>query len=174
MFQCSKQICSTPKNICFNKYYAFHELEALWKSIRNFVYLRNKLFTILKWDPTEIRNFGDALLRLGFSTEKMRKHLLAFLNETIFKTRIYFILFYQIETTSTDKIFEKNSSFQVKKHTTGKVLFLFSRGLLLVLTKFLCGNKTGHYVIIPWSFDIILNFPNYPKIRTISTCQKFD
>ena len=35
-----------------------------------------------------------------------------------------------------DKIFEKNSSFHVKKHTTGKVRFLFSRKLLLVLTKF--------------------------------------
>ena len=27
--------------------------------------------------------------------------------------------------TSTDKIFEKNSSFHVKYHTTGKVRFLF-------------------------------------------------
>ena len=27
--------------------------------------------------------------------------------------------------TSTDKIFEKNSSFHVKYHTTGKVQFLF-------------------------------------------------
>ena len=40
------------------------------------------------------------------------------------------------ETTSTDKIFEKNSSFHVKQRTTGKVRFLFSRSLLLVLTKF--------------------------------------
>ena len=39
-------------------------------------------------------------------------------------------------TTSTDKIFEKNSSFHVKWRTTGKVQFLFSRSLLLVLTKF--------------------------------------
>ena len=38
--------------------------------------------------------------------------------------------------TSMDKIFEKNSSFHVKKYTTGKVRFLFSRKLLLVLTKF--------------------------------------
>ena len=39
-------------------------------------------------------------------------------------------------TTNTDKIFEKNSSFHVKWRTTGKVQFLFSRSLLLVLTKF--------------------------------------
>ena len=37
--------------------------------------------------------------------------------------------------TSTDKIFEKNSSFHVKLRTMGKVQFLFSRSLLLVLTK---------------------------------------
>ena len=42
----------------------------------------------------------------------------------------------QETTTSTDKIFEKNSSFHVKWRTTGKVQFLFSRSLLLVLTKF--------------------------------------
>ena len=43
-------------------------------------------------------------------------------------------------TTSTDKIFEKISSFHVKFRTTGKVLFqfLFSRSLLLVLTKLSC------------------------------------
>ena len=38
--------------------------------------------------------------------------------------------------TSTDKIFEKNSSFHVKQRNMGKVQFLFSRSLLLVLTKF--------------------------------------
>ena len=38
--------------------------------------------------------------------------------------------------TSTDKILEKNSSFHVKQRTTGKVQLLFSRSLLLVLTKF--------------------------------------
>ena len=35
-------------------------------------------------------------------------------------------------TTTTDKIFEKNSSFHVKYHTTGNVKFLFSRRFLLV------------------------------------------
>ena len=39
-------------------------------------------------------------------------------------------------TTSTDKIFEKNSSFHVKLSTTGKVQFPFWSSLLLVLTKF--------------------------------------
>ena len=41
-----------------------------------------------------------------------------------------------LAATSTDKIFEKNSSFLVKQRTTEKVQFLFSRSLLLVLTKF--------------------------------------
>ena len=40
-----------------------------------------------------------------------------------------------IQTTSTDKIFEKISSYPVKYRTTGKVQILFSRSLLLVLTK---------------------------------------
>ena len=35
-----------------------------------------------------------------------------------------------------DKISEKNSSFYVKYRTTGKVKFLFSRHLLVALTKF--------------------------------------
>ena len=43
----------------------------------------------------------------------------------------------------------------------GKVQFIFSRSLLLVLIKFSFWRKTGHSVIIPWSFDIILNFPNF-------------
>ena len=38
--------------------------------------------------------------------------------------------------TNTDKICEKNSSFHVKYRAMGKVQFLFSRRLLLVLTKF--------------------------------------
>ena len=41
-----------------------------------------------------------------------------------------------LRSTSKDKIFEKNSSFHVKQRTTGKLQFLFSRRLLLVLTKF--------------------------------------
>ena len=41
-----------------------------------------------------------------------------------------------LHSTTTGKIFEKNSSFHVKQHTTGKVQFLFSRSLLLVLAKF--------------------------------------
>ena len=41
-----------------------------------------------------------------------------------------------IGSTSTDKIFEKNSSSHVKYCITRKVQFLFSRSLLLVLTKF--------------------------------------
>ena len=52
---------------------------------------------------------------------------------TFFTSLSLFVTFF---TTSTDKIFEKNSSFQVKQHTTRKVQFLFSRCLLLVLTKF--------------------------------------
>ena len=42
---------------------------------------------------------------------------------------------YKLKTvpeTTTDKIFEKNSSFHVKQHTTRKVQFLFSRSPLLV------------------------------------------
>ena len=45
------------------------------------------------------------------------------------------VVIFGVDTTSTDKIFEKNFSFQVKQRTTGKVQFLFSRSLLLVLTK---------------------------------------
>ena len=41
-----------------------------------------------------------------------------------------------VDTTTTDKIFEKNSSFHVKQRTTRKNQFLFSRSLLLVLAKF--------------------------------------
>ena len=40
-----------------------------------------------------------------------------------------------------EKIFETNSSFHVKQHTTGKVQFLFSRSLLLVLINFPFGEK---------------------------------
>ena len=39
-------------------------------------------------------------------------------------------------TTSTDEIFEKDSSFHMKQGTTGRVQFLFSGSLLLVLTEF--------------------------------------
>ena len=38
--------------------------------------------------------------------------------------------------TTIHKIFETNSSFHVKQHTTGKVQFLFFSSILLVLTKF--------------------------------------
>ena len=38
--------------------------------------------------------------------------------------------------TSMDKIFEKSSGFHIKWCITGKVQYLFSRSLLLVLTKF--------------------------------------
>ena len=38
--------------------------------------------------------------------------------------------------TTPDKIFETNSSFNVKLHTMGKVQFPFSRSFGLVLTKF--------------------------------------
>ena len=48
---------------------------------------------------------------------------------------ITIITSYTIFSTSTDKTFEKNSSFHVKQRTTGKVQFLFSRGILLALTK---------------------------------------
>ena len=41
-----------------------------------------------------------------------------------------------VDTTTTDKIFEKNSRFHVKQRTTRKNQFLFSRSLLLVLAKF--------------------------------------
>ena len=38
--------------------------------------------------------------------------------------------------TSTDKIYEKISSFHMRMRATGRVQFLFSRRLFLVLTKF--------------------------------------
>ena len=44
------------------------------------------------------------------------------------------------ETTASDNIFEKNSSFHVKQHTPGKVQFLFSSSLLLVLAIFSFGD----------------------------------
>ena len=46
-------------------------------------------------------------------------------------------------TTTTDKIFEKNSSFHVKWRTTRKVQFLFSRSLLLKLTIFFLAGRLG-------------------------------
>ena len=45
------------------------------------------------------------------------------------------------KTTIPDKIFETNSSFCVKQHTTGKVQFPFSISFELVLTKFSFGKK---------------------------------
>ena len=39
------------------------------------------------------------------------------------------------EATSMDKIFQENPGVHVKLRTTGKVQFLFSRSLLLALTK---------------------------------------
>ena len=41
-----------------------------------------------------------------------------------------------VETTTIHRIFEANSSFHVKQHTTGKVQFLFCNSFLLVLAKF--------------------------------------
>ena len=41
-----------------------------------------------------------------------------------------------LRPTIIPKIFEINSSFHVKQHTTGKVQFLFFWRFLLVLTKF--------------------------------------
>ena len=41
-----------------------------------------------------------------------------------------------VSTTTTNKIFEKISSFHLKQDTTGKVQFLFSQSLLIELTKF--------------------------------------
>ena len=73
-------------------------------------------------------------------------------------------------TTSTDKKFENNSNFGVKKRTTGKVQFLFSRSLLLVLTKlsFLGEDwalgynsmKFGHYFQLSY-FPKILNLKSF-------------
>ena len=51
------------------------------------------------------------------------------------------ILHGSVFTTSTDKIFEKNSSFHVNWCTTGRVQFLFSKSLLLVLTKSFLGEE---------------------------------
>ena len=39
-------------------------------------------------------------------------------------------------SATSNKIFETNSSFHVKRRTTGKVYFLFFKSFLLVLTKF--------------------------------------
>ena len=45
--------------------------------------------------------------------------------------------------TIIDKIFETNSSFNVKQRTTGKCQFLFVRSLLLVLKKMFLGVRLG-------------------------------
>ena len=42
-----------------------------------------------------------------------------------------------VSSAVMDKIFETNSTFHVKKRTTGKVQFLFFDNFLLVLIKFL-------------------------------------
>ena len=54
--------------------------------------------------------------------------------------------------TTTEKIFEENCSFRVTQHAAGKVLLLFWRNLLVVLTKFSFWEESGHQIIIPWSF----------------------
>ena len=48
------------------------------------------------------------------------------------------------QAATIHKIFETNSSFQVKWGTTGKVQFLFFRRFLLVLTNFDFGSGTKH------------------------------
>ena len=60
------------------------------------------------------------------------------------------------QSTTIDKIFETNSSFYVKKWTTEKVQFLFLRSVLLVLTKFHIGWKTGHNSIKCWIHILFL------------------
>ena len=69
-----------------------------------------------------------------------------------------------------EQIIEKNSSFHVTRHTVGKVQFLFSGSYLLVLTKFSFWDWEENWtlVIIPWSFDIILNFPNFLRPYVLS------
>ena len=73
-------------------------------------------------------------------------------------------------TTIIHKIFETNSSFHVKKRTTGKVPVLFFRKFLLILTKFLFREEDwalGNYSI---KFDIFLMFSNIsPRLIFLKT-----
>ena len=46
--------------------------------------------------------------------------------------------------TITHKIFETNSSFHVKKGTTGKASFQFSKSIPLLLGKLSFGGETGN------------------------------
>ena len=51
------------------------------------------------------------------------------------------------EATIIHKLFETNSSFHMKSHTTGKVQFLFFRRFLLILTKFSFPEEDYIYII---------------------------
>ena len=67
-----------------------------------------------------------------------------------------------IRPAITDKIFETNFRFHVIQRTTGKVIYLFLRNVLLVLTKFLywVGDlAVGYNSTTFWDFcDIFLIF----------------
>ena len=73
-----------------------------------------------------------------------------------------------------DKIYEKNSSFHVKKGTMGKVQFLFPRYFYRYWQNFCVGGRTKHETIISWSFEIFLIFPNFLRSYVLShstTCE---
>ena len=59
--------------------------------------------------------------------------------------------------TITHKISETNSSFHVKKRTTGKVSFLFSKSFLLVLTKLAFWHED-------WELYHSMKFRHFPNI----------
>ena len=62
---------------------------------------------------------------------------------------------------SAGGVFWGGASFHVVWRTAGRVPFLFSGGLLLVLAGSLFWVGEGHWVINSWNFNIILNFPNF-------------
>ena len=67
--------------------------------------------------------------------------------------------------TITGKIFETNSGFHVKQRTTGKVQFLFSRSILLVLTKFSFWEEDWALRYNSMNFDVLI-FPNFSRSAT--------
>ena len=65
-----------------------------------------------------------------------------------------------------NKISETNCSFRVKQHTTGKVLLLFFRTFMLVLTGFSFWRGEWALGIILWVFFLI--FPDFLRSYLLS------
>ena len=71
-------------------------------------------------------------------------------------------------TTIKKGVYYANSSFPVKKCNTGKLYFLFFSKFLLLSKIFEIRGKTGHWVIILWSFEIFLILPNFFNLKSFS------